>query len=114
MIAIDTDKNIKEKLIETQNVFGQNNNSSIYYNFYHKKENEKLNHEFKLKLCERLIPILSNELKKSQINGEFSFASPEATACFCIYGQLGVLFCDIPDEKKVASIHQILEKILIN
>lgn len=108
-ILCDNNKTVFEKLRETSLLIILGNDENSYNKFYHKNENSKIHNELLLKICEKLIPILLEELKKWKQKTHIT----EPMIYFCLYGQLGILKCDtLTHEEKLKEIESLINKIL--
>ena len=63
-----------------------------YYPLFHGVENRKFHDQLSLKICEKLVPIVTELLASAQAKGEIHLEDIETAASFCVYGQLGILF----------------------
>ena len=68
-----------------------------YYQLFHGVENQKFHDQLSLKVCEKLVPIVTKLLEAAQANGEIHIDDIEAAAYFCVYGQLGILLSNGAD-----------------
>jgi len=62
-----------------------------YYQLFHGVENPKFHDQLSLKVCEKLVPIVTKLFEAAQANGEIHLDDIETAAYFCVYGQLGIL-----------------------
>ena len=105
--ARDNDKSLKQILEEMPVTVETDNNK--YYRVFHKVENKKFHDQLALKVCEKLIPIVTKLLERSQTKGEIQINDLQTVAMFCVYGQLGTLLnSDIEPEEKGKRIHAFL------
>lgn len=71
-----------------------------YYQLFHGVENPKFHDQLSLKVCEKLVPVVTKLLETAQANGEIHIDDIEATAYFCVYGQLGILLGNSADAEE--------------
>lgn len=64
---------------------------SPFYHVLHQAENKKFHDQLALKVCEKVLPIVTDLLTAAKSRGEVHLEDPETAASFCVYGQLGIL-----------------------
>ena len=86
---------------------------SELYELFHREENHKMHDALTLKTCEKLVPYLAGILREAVRRGEIQIADPEASAYFCVYGQMGLLMSKTyPEEEKREKIQSCLFELL--
>lgn len=107
IFAENNDKPLKQILEEMPVTVEKDNNK--YYQLFHKVENKKFHDQLSLKVCEKLIPIVTKILESSQRKGEIQLNDLQTAATFCVYGQLGTLLNnDIEADEKGKRIRSFL------
>lgn len=102
-------KNISLKQILEEMPVTVETEDNNYYQLFHRVENKKFHDQLSLKVCEKLVPIVTKLLKTAQAKGELSLEDVETAAYFCVYGQLGILLSnDINVEEKGKRIRAFL------
>lgn len=64
---------------------------SDFYDVFHEADNQKFHDQLSLKVCEKLVPIVTKLLEKAKDKGEIEIEDVKTAALFCVYGQLGIL-----------------------
>ncbi|AMP19867.1 hypothetical protein AZF37_00570 [endosymbiont 'TC1' of Trimyema compressum] len=89
------------------------NNGNQENDFFNKPGNSHFHTQMQIALCDKLYPIILNELVDAMSKNEIAIDNPEAVAAFCIYGQLGVWsIADIPDDKKISETQKLIMKMI--
>ena len=102
------DKITLRELIETMPVLVETKDSN-YYKTLHAAGNERFHSQLTLKICEKLSGTVAELLERARATGEIDIADTKAAACFCVYGQVGILLNrDYTDEEKEKHIRDFL------
>lgn len=81
------------------------------YELFHKAKNTPIHDRLYLRISENLIKIITPILQKAIDSGEIKITDAQTAACFCIYGQIGVLRrTDISEEEKANRIRDTLKE----
>lgn len=75
-------------------------NDDDYYQLFHGVGNQKFHDQLSLKVCEKLVPIVTKLLQSAKASGEIQIDDVEVAAYFCVYGQLGILLNNSVDAKE--------------
>lgn len=112
-VLCDTGKTLKQKINETPTFMDIENNNSFYYKVCHGTNSKNIHDQLSMKICRKLVPIVTKQLQREIDSGELHFTDADTTASFCIYGQLGILLRDdLAGEEKIRRIRKFLLKLL--
>lgn len=84
-------KTLKDIILTMPVLIENADSDSPYHGVLHQKENQKFHDQLAMKICEKLIPLVSRILQTAKVKGEIELTDIEAAASFCVYGQLGIL-----------------------
>lgn len=82
---------IKERILNIPSFTNLENADEDIYKFVHGKQNIKIHLQLSIKICEKLLPVVQEELKRAEKSGELKISNSENIAYFCVYGQLGIM-----------------------
>lgn len=81
--------------------------------FFNRPENTQFHMQMQVALCDKLFPIVVNEMRSALAAGEIDVDCPEALAAFCLYGQLGVWAnLEASNEQKLTETKKIIKTLL--
>lgn len=111
-VMIDDKKSLHERIDNMAKLMMAQEGVSEYHDFYHKIGNEMLHEQLMIKITQYLIPKVCEEFQKLSKKGEVHIENIESVVSFIMYGQIGVLSCNIPLENKVKQIRGFINSIL--
>lgn len=111
----DPDLTFDEKLNWMFDAVKQDGMTMPYEEFFHKPENESFHQQLALRLCGKLKPHLSEELKREAANRKAVIHYPELTAELITYGQIGPLSqSQKPTDKELDELKRMIRSIIDN
>ncbi|WP_320129883.1 TetR/AcrR family transcriptional regulator [uncultured Sphaerochaeta sp.] len=109
----EQDKTLRQKLYGTPTFLDTENPDTYYYKICHQASGKAMHDLVSMKICQKLFPVIKKQLKKASDQGEIAISDLEATASFCIYGQLGILLHpDLAGKEKIERIREFLLNLL--
>lgn len=108
----DPGRTLRQKLKDFPPFTEYEEPGSPSYALYHGENSQKLHHLLSYRICELLTPLVAQQLRLAQEQGEISTDDPETAASFLVYGQLGILNSSQPADQKTAQIRRFLHSWL--
>lgn len=104
---------LKEIIVQMPTFLDTEEDDSFAYKVYHGPERAKLHGQLSMAVCEKLVPIVKEQLDQAADRGELDLDDTEAAASFCVYGQLGILLrTDLEGGERVRRTKAFLLKLL--
>lgn len=86
---------------------------NITYKLCHGVESKKIHVQLSMSVCQKLLPIVKEQLDLANERGEIKLSDTEVVASFCTYGQLGILLrSDLCGEERVERVNNFLLEVL--
>lgn len=74
---------------------------SDYYRVFHGEASRRFHDRLSLRICEKMAPVVTEQIQKAIDKGEFEDCDARTAASFFVYGQLGILLAhDLSPEEK--------------
>ena len=109
----DRTRTIRERIGRMAREILETDQNSAHSAFYHAPGNQTLHEELSLKICQYLLPHVTEELRLACGSGELSLKYPEAAASYLLYGQIGLLSgSPLPPQDRAAQMLHYAELIL--
>jgi len=84
-----------------------------FYKLFHSSQNKKMHNELFLRVVEKLIPHITDILKKAKQKGEIKIDDCEGIATFGLYGEIGMFFAEgLSIEERIDKIKKAWYKLL--
>lgn len=81
----------------------------IYYSAFHDKQNKNFHDLLSVRMCELLVPVVSEIIETANANHEIDVPDVQSYASFCVFGQLGILMDEtLSSQEKADKIKSFL------
>lgn len=108
-ILSDTEKTPIQKIYETPTLLECEDEDTVYYKICHNKQTRKIYNELIMNMCEKLKPIIKEQIELANEKGEINIPDSDTAATFCVYGQQGIILqTDISSTEKIERIRSFL------
>lgn len=109
----DPDRTVREKITAAPGYSEIEQPDGDYYRIFHGTRSRHFHDRLSLRICEKVVPILTEQFQKAVDQGEIGPCDVRTAASFCVYGQLGILMApDLSPEQKNIRIRTFLLKLL--
>lgn len=104
---------LKQIILQMPTFLDTETDDTFSYKLCHGPESKKIHTQLSLCICQKLLPIVKEQLDLANERGEIKLSDTETAASFCVYGQLGILLqSDISGEERVKRINSFLLELL--
>ena len=109
----DRTRAVRERIGRMAREILDTDRNSAHSAFYHAQGNQLLHEELSLKICQYLLPHVTEELQAANEAGELSLRYPEVAASFLLHGQIGLIGAgDLPLSQRLSEILRYIDLIL--
>ena len=109
----DRGRTIAQRMDDMANMTLEIEEGARYRAFYHRPENQQLHEQLSEKICEYLMPHVTEEFRDACQRGELNLPYPEVTASYLLHAQIGLMGeGKVPLDKRVQTIRRYAALIL--
>lgn len=93
---------LAQKILQTPTFAETESDHDYYFKVSHSLQNRDIHDQLFLLTGRKLMPLVAEQIRLSNVRGETHFSDPEAVASFCVFGEYG-LFADetIPVQERI-------------
>lgn len=100
VVLCDDTLTLTQKLENMPSFIDFEKDDSVNYKIFHNENSKKIHDQLSMKICEIIVPAVSELIRKENERGELNMPDYETAASFVVYGQLGILLNEKMDIKE--------------
>ena len=93
------DLTIQEKIDAVATLMSEDKAQYKYHDFFHKAGNEELHEQLTIRMCKMLAPHIIEEVKRLEKSEGIKIQDPEMLVHFLLFGQVGMMFNVVKEER---------------